>query len=155
MDLRSSSAAYAAPDLLIVHPQTATGLLTVKDDQGRYLADLLQGPAGSLTWDGSPAARATTNPSLGGIWPQGHEGGNLSLFGVPVVQSTQIAAGTGLMLSVRGGAAVYWTRLQMLIIFDPYTGLTANTIRWVAESRISLSVPRPCAINVISNLPVA
>jgi hypothetical protein len=99
--------------------------------------------------------RATTNPSLGGIWPQGHEGGDLKLFGVPVVQSTQIAAGVGLMLSVRGGAAVYWSRLNLLIIFDPYTGLSQNTYRWVAESRISLSCPRPGAINIISNLPVA
>ena len=59
------------------------------------------------------------------------------------------------MLSVRSGAAVYWTRLQMLIIYDPYTGLSQNTYRWVAESRISLSTPRPGAINIISNLPVA
>ena len=119
MDLRSSSAAYAAPDLLILHPQTVTALLTTKDDQGRYLLDMLQGPAGSLTWNGDPAARATTNPSLGGIWPQGHEGGNLNLFGVPVIQSAQCPAGTGIMLSVRSGAAVYWTRLNMLIIYDP------------------------------------
>ena len=60
MDLRSSSAAYAPPDLLILHPQTVTALLTSKDDQGRYLLDMLQGPAGSLTWNGDAAARATT-----------------------------------------------------------------------------------------------
>jgi hypothetical protein len=116
---------------------------------------MLQNPGGSLTWDGGPAAQATTNPSLGGICPQGHEGGNLKLFGVPVVQSTQISAGVGLMLSIRGGAAVYWTRLNMLIIYDPYTGLSQNTYRWVAESRISLSCPRTGAIYIISNLPVA
>lgn len=155
MDLRSSNAAYAPPDLLILHPQTVTALLMAKDDQGRYLLDMLQGPAGSLTWNGDAAARATTNPSLGGIFPQGHEGGNLNLFGVPVVQTTQCPAGTGIMLSVRSGAAVYWTRLQMLIIYDPYTGLSQNTYRWVAESRMSLSTPRPGAINIISNLPAA
>jgi hypothetical protein len=49
------------------------------------------------------------------------------LFGVPVVQTTQIAAGTG--PSIRGGVAVYWTRLSMLIIYDPYTELRA-TARW-------------------------
>jgi hypothetical protein len=155
MDIRSSSAAFAPADLLILHPQTVTALMLAKSDQGTYLLDMLQGPAGSLTWNGDAAARATTNPSLGGIWPQGHEGGNLSLFGVPVVQTTQCPAGTGIMLSVRSGAAVYWTRLSMLLIFDPYTGLSQNTYRWVAESRISLSTPRPGAINVISNLPVA
>ncbi len=135
-----------------MNPQSVTALLTVKDDDGRYLLDMLQGPAGSLTWNGDTAARATTNPSLGGIWPQGHEGGNLNLFGVPVIQSTQCPAGTGIMLSVRSGAAVYWVRLAMLIIFDPYTGLSNNTFRWVAESRVSLSTPRPAAINIISNL---
>ncbi|GBE65859.1 hypothetical protein MFM001_23210 [Mycobacterium sp. MFM001] len=151
--LRSSTAAYSPPDLLILSPATVTALLTTKDDTGRYVLDMLQGPAGNLTWNGDAAAHATTNPSLGGIWPQGNEGGNLSLFGVPVVQSTQIANGVGVMLSIRGGAAVYWTRLNMLIIFDPYTGLTNNTWRWVIESRISLSTPRPGAINIIENLP--
>ncbi|GBE64208.1 hypothetical protein MFM001_06700 [Mycobacterium sp. MFM001] len=151
--LRSSTAAYSPPDLLILSPATVTALLTTKDDTGRYVLDMLQGPAGNLTWNGDAAAQATTNPSLGGIWPQGNEGGNLSLFGVPVVQTTQIANGVGVMLSIRGGAAVYWTRLNMLIIFDPYTGLTNNTWRWVIESRISLSTPRPGAINVIENLP--
>lgn len=155
MDIRSSSQAYGPADLLILHPQTVTALMMTKDDQGRYLLDMLQGPAGSLTWNGDAAAQATTNPSLGGIWPQGHEGGNLTLFGCPVVQTTQCPAGTGVMLSVRSGAAVYWVRLSMLIIFDPYTGLSQNTYRWVAESRISLSTPRPGAINIISNLPVA
>ena len=41
MDLRASSAAYAEPDLLILHPQTVTALMITKDDSGRYLLDML------------------------------------------------------------------------------------------------------------------
>jgi hypothetical protein len=73
---------------------------------------------------------------------------------VPTIQSTQIADGSGVLLSVRGSGAVYWTRLNMLIQFDPYTGLTNNTMRWVAETRIALSVPRPASVSILSNLPV-
>jgi len=87
--------------------------------------------------------------------PTGAEGGTLTLAGVPTIQTTQIADGSGALLSVSGQRArFYWTRLNMLIQFDPYTGLTNNTMRWVAETRIALSVPRPASVSILSNLPV-
>jgi hypothetical protein len=65
-----------------------------------------------------------------------------------------VADGTAVLLSIKGGAGIYWTRQNMLISYDPYTGLTNNTYRYVAECRIALSVPRPAAVCVISNLPL-
>lgn len=153
--MRSNSGGFSAPDLLILSPNTAAGILMQKDNQGRYLSNIIYGAGpGGLTWNGGPDTRGTTTPEPGGIVPQGAEGGNLTLAGVPTIQSTQIADGSGILLSVRGSGAVYWTRLNMLIQFDPYTGLTNNTMRWVAETRIALSVPRPASVSILSNLPV-
>jgi hypothetical protein len=153
--MRSNSGGFSAPDLLIVSPNTAAGILMQKDNQGRYLSNIIYGAGpGGLTWNGGPGTRGTTTSEPGGSVPQGAEGGTLTLAGVPTIQTTQIADGSGALLSVRGSGAVYWTRLNMLIQFDPYTGLTNNTMRWVAETRIALSVPRPASVSILSNLPV-
>jgi hypothetical protein len=152
--MRSNSGGFASPDLLILSPNTTAQLLMERDNQGRYLNNVIYGAGpGGLTWNGGADARESRTPEPGGIVLQGANGGELHLAGIPTIQSTQIADGTGLLLSIRGGAGVYWTRLNMLIQFDPYTGLTNNKMRWVAETRVALSVPRPAPVSVISNLP--
>jgi hypothetical protein len=41
------------------------------------------------------------------------------------------------------------------ILFDPYTLLTNNEYRWIAEERIAFSCPRPAAINLVTGLPTS
>jgi hypothetical protein len=153
--MRTNSGGFAAPDVLITTPNTVAGILMQKDNQGRYLNNVIYGGGpGGFTWNGSTPGAETTAVAPGGFPAQGANGGDLHLAGIPTVQTTQLSDGTAIMLSVRNGAGVYWTRLNMLIFFDPYTGLTNNTFRWVAETRVALSVPRPAAVSVITNLPV-
>ena len=151
--MRSNSGSFAEPDLLVVSPNTVAAILKEKDNQGRYLNNVVYGGGpGGLTWNGDPASSLTTAQLAGGVSPQGHDGGSLKLAGVPVVQSTQIEDFKGLLLSIRNGGGVYWTRQNMFVAYDPYSGLASNTYRYVAEQRIALSVPRPAAVSVISNL---
>jgi hypothetical protein len=153
--MRTNSSGFAAPDLLILHPNTAAQIMIEKPSTGQYLNNLMFGAGpGGLTWNGGPDTGATTTTERGGIVPIGAEGGTLRLAGIPTIQTTSIADGTGVLLSIRSGAGVYWVRQNMLISYDPFTGLTNNTYRYVAERRISLSVPRPAAVSVISNLPL-
>jgi hypothetical protein len=151
--MRTNSGSFAAPDLLVLSPNTAANILMEKHDDGRYLYSMLFGAGpGGLSWNGGADTRETTATAAGGVTPIGANGGQLHLAGIPAIQTTSIADGTAVLLSVKNGAGVYWTRLNMLIQFDPYTGLTNNTMRWVAETRIALSVPRPAAVSIITNL---
>ena len=43
-------------------------------------------------------------------------------------------------------------RQSMFVLYDPYTLASTNEYRYVAEERIALSVPRPAAVNLISDL---
>ena len=120
---------------MIVHPLTLGALRRSKDTQNRYLLDLSRGPA------------ALESGEEDRIW------------GVRVCQTTQIAAGTAIVMSVAAGGAVGWIRMGLTVEFNPYgdgtgTGWATNTYSWRAEERISLSVPRPAAINVVTGLPV-
>jgi len=69
-----------------------------------------------------------------------------------VVQTTQVEDFTGIMLSLRNGGGVFWQRQSMFVLYDPYTLASTNEFRYVAEERVALSVPRPAAVSLISNL---
>jgi len=98
------------------------------------------GPA-ALTFDGGPATQPTRFPTGYGVPAQGHDTTEYgSLWGVPVCESTQCPAGTGVVLSVKAGAAV---------------GFSHNLYSWRAEERISLTTPRPSAINIVTGLPTS
>lgn len=131
VDLRTGSA-FCEPDAIIVAPQTLSALRRQKDANGRYLLDLISGPA-------------TINQTAE----------QENIWGVPVHQSTQCPAGTAVVMSVQGGAAVGWVRMGLEVMFNPYVGYETNTYIWVAEERISLSVPRPAAINIVTGLPTS
>ena len=76
--MRSNSGSFAAPDLLIVSPNTVAAILQEKDGQGRYLNNIIYGGGpGGLTWNGDSAAALTTAQAAGGVTPQGHQGGSL------------------------------------------------------------------------------
>jgi Phage capsid family len=78
-----------------------------------------------------------------------------SLWGVPVVQTTQQAAGTAAVLSVNSGAAVVYVREALTTFFDPYSQAASNVYQFIAETRIALAIPRPQAINLVSGLPTS
>jgi hypothetical protein len=74
---------------------------------------------------------------------------------VPVVQTTQQAAGTAAVLSVNSGAAVVYVREALTTFFDPYSQAASNVYQYIAETRLALATPRPGAINLVSGLPTS
>jgi hypothetical protein len=88
---------------------------------------------------------------------------DFDVFGVPVQTSTQVPDGQAIVMSIQGGAAVGWIRHGLELMFNQYGGTTdagvdlwrTNQYSWRAEERISLSVPRPAAICVVTNLPTS
>ena len=123
---------FFEPDLVFIHPSTLGALRRTKDLNDRYMLDLLSGPRGINQ----------TNEVE-------------SLWGVPVVQSTQQSAGTAAVLSVQSGAAVVYVRENLNTFFDPYSQATSNLYRYIAECRLALATPRPGAINLVSGLPTS
>jgi hypothetical protein len=154
VDVRTGSA-FADPDVILVHPATLGALRRQKSAQGEYLLDLLAGPL-NLTAYGQPHSAGPANePNPYSIVPQGVPGSSGNLWGATVFATTQIAAGTAVVASVKAGAGIFWQRLGLLIMFDPYTLLTNNEYRWIAEERIAYSCPRPAALNIVTGLPTA
>jgi hypothetical protein len=71
------------------------------------------------------------------------------------VATTQIAAGTAVVMSVKAGGGLFWQRLGMTIFYNPWSLMTANEMFWVAEERIAFSCPRPTAVNILTGLPTS
>ncbi|WAJ43128.1 phage major capsid protein [Mycobacterium sp. Aquia_216] len=116
--------APAEADLFIVHPDTFSALRRTKDLYGRYL----------LSAD--PAVAEADN-----IW------------GVPVLQTTQIAAGSGILLDTsKFGRAIVRGPITIFIGWAN-DDFTRNIRRFVCEERVQLAVNRPAAVNIISGLP--
>jgi hypothetical protein len=153
-DLRVGSA-YADPDLVLMHPNTLGALRRQKSAEGQYILDLLAGPL-NLTAYGQPSTAGPANePNAYSVIPQGSPGFSGNLWGANVVTSTQIAAGTAVVMSVKAGAGIFWQRLGLLIFFNPWSLMQSNQYFWVAEERVALSVPRPSAINLVTGLPTS
>jgi hypothetical protein len=158
VDLRVGPA-FAEPDLVIMHPQTWGALRRAKDANGRYLLDLMYGPA-QLTADGSPLVRGASGEAPFGVIPQGQAStgtGYGQLWGVPICETTQCPAGTAVVMSIRAGAAFGYTRMGLLLQYNPFGDAewTQNYYTWRCEERIALTVPRPQAINIVTGLPTS
>lgn len=153
IDVRTGPA-FAEPDLMVMHPETMGALRRLRDDQGRYIMDLLAGPLG-LTADGSREVNPTDTPNAYSIVPQGAHQPHGHLWGVPVVVSTQCPAGTAIVASIKAGGAMWWQRLGLVLMFNQWsdTEWTTNTMGWRVEERVALSVPRPSALNIVTGLP--
>jgi HK97 family phage major capsid protein len=121
--LRNGSA-LAIPDLFICSPNTWTGLKSIKDLYARYI----------LTPDPANDAPDT-------------------LWGIEVLQTTQIADGTGILLdTTKFGQVVVREPIVMRMGFAN-ADFTNNIVRFVAEERLNLAVVRPAAICVVTGLP--
>jgi len=155
VDLRVGPA-YAEPDLVITHPATIAAMRREKDASGRYILDLFAGPL-ALTADGAPRAATAPDANLGGVIPQGSNTTVQSIWGVPVVETTQCPPGTAVVLSVRAGAALFYVRLGMLLQFNMFGDQEwqQNLFSWRVEERIALATPRPEAINILTGLPTS
>lgn len=155
VDLRVGPA-FCEPDLVITHPATIAAMRREKDASGRYILDLFAGPL-ALTADGAPRAATAPDANLGGVIPQGTNTTVQSIWGVPVVESTQCPAGTAVVMSVRAGAALFYVRLGMLLQFNMFGDAewTQNLFSWRVEERVALATPRPEAINILTGLPTS
>jgi Phage capsid family len=147
-------AAFADPDLVLIHPNTLSALRRAKDADGRYIMDLLSGPL-NLTAYGQASNAPASELNKYSVIPQGLPGANGSLWGATIYATTQVSAGTAVVASIKAGAGIFWQRLGLLIMFDPYTLLTNNEYRWIAEERVAFSSPRPAAINLVTGLPTS
>lgn len=153
-DLRTGSA-FADPDLVLMHPTTLGALRRAKNSDGNYILDLLAGPL-NLTAYGQPSTAGPANePNAHSLIPQGSPASSGSLWGADIKTSTQIAAGTAVVMSVKAGAGIFWQRLGMLVMFNPYSLMTTNEYLWIAEERIAYSCQRPAAVNIVTGLPTA
>jgi HK97 family phage major capsid protein len=132
-----TGASFAEPDLVITSPATAAAALRSKSTTGAYIFDVVRGPSGL------------------------NQQSEFDVFGVPVRTTSQCPDGTAIVMSVAGGAAVGWIRMGLEVMYNPYGGTTdagvdlwrTNQYSWRAEERVSLSVPRPSSLAIVSNLP--
>lgn len=104
---------FTEPDAVVLHPDDSNSseLALAKDTTDAYLAGRPFDSQAPTTW------------------------------GVPVVLTTSIASGTGLVGNFADGARIYVREAPMLFA-DPYTLATSNRTRVVAETRLALAVTR-------------
>jgi hypothetical protein len=118
-----TGAAFAKADVAICSPTTLGNLRTQKDDNHRYLLDLIS--------------------SAGGINATSEDE---SLWGIPVRQTTQIADDLVVLLSTQAGGGLVYIREALNVTFNPYYDTSHNLYQWICEERIALAVPRPAAV---------
>ncbi len=116
----------ATADLLILNPATWSAIRRSKDAQDRYLTQ--------------------PDPTVGEA---------NSAWGVPVLVTTQIAAGEGVLLDTQKFGRVHVR--EVLNIRTGHSGddLVRNIVRTVAEERLTLAVEHPSAVLAIDGLPTA
>lgn len=128
IDLRSK---YLTPDLIVMSPEALGSLRRLRDKNGRLQLDLLAGARNiDQTKDGE------------------------ELWGCRVIQTTQIANDTALVMSVEAGSAVVYIREPLNVFYDPYSQASNNIQQFICELRVALATPRANATVVVTGLPV-
>ena len=94
-----------------------SGAVPELDEEG----DWIPGPGYEFTVDGMAISCSEGAGSINQTAEQEN------LWGVPLVQTTQQAAGTAAVLSVNSGAAVVYVREALTTFFDPYSQASSNT----------------------------
>lgn len=119
-----SGPALSEPDLAIFHPDDWSSIRRVKDGYQRYLV--------------SP------DPSSDEV---------NTCWGIPVLTTTQNPVGKGLLIDTsKFGRVAVREPISMFMGFAN-DDLIRNLLRWVAETRLVLTVERPAAVLKIVNLP--
>jgi HK97 family phage major capsid protein len=118
--------ALAEPDLLVLHPSTWAAMRRTKSTTGEYI-----------------------------VQPDPTRGAVNTLWGLPVLVTTQLAAGAGLLLDT--------TKFGKVLVREGITVKTGtdnddfsrNITRFVIEERLTLTVERPSAVLAIAGLPLS
>jgi HK97 family phage major capsid protein len=118
--------ALATADLLVLHPSTWSAIRRTKDSQDRYLTQ--------------------PDPTVGEA---------NSAWGIPVITTTQIAAGAGVMLDSTKFGRVYVRSPLSVRTGWTEDDFTRNLTRFVAEERVVLAVERPAAVLKLTGLPTS
>ncbi|MDH6245034.1 phage major capsid protein [Mycobacterium sp. OTB74] len=114
----------AVCNLILLHPETWAAIRVQKDGYGRFLSD--------------------PNPTV--------EQAN-TIFGIPIVVSTQFTAGEAVLFDTRlYGRAIIREALVTRMGFSG-TDLVQNIVRYVSETRITQTIERPQAILKLTGLP--
>jgi hypothetical protein len=153
-DLRVGPA-FCTPDTVITHPSTLLGLRTEKASTGQYIWDFMSG-AGGLTPYGFPEVDTRPGePSPYSITPQGVPAPAGHLWGVPCFVSTHCPDGTLVARSVKDVGVLVFQRMGMLVEYNMWAEnlWQTNSAQWRCEERIAFAVPRPSAVNILTNLP--
>jgi len=88
-----------------MQPNTLGALRRQKDSEGRYVLELLSGPL-NLTAYGEPrTAGPAKEPNSYSVIPQGSPAFSGNLWGAQIATTTQVAAGTAVVMSVKAGEA--------------------------------------------------
>ncbi|MGO9228551.1 MAG: phage major capsid protein [Bryobacteraceae bacterium] len=154
VDLRTGSA-FANPDLVLMNPSTLGALRRQKSANGNYIMDLLAGPLGITAFGQPSTAGPAGEPNKYSVIPQATPGLSGQLWGAAIATSTQIAAGTAVVMSVAAGAGIFWQRMGLVVMYNPWSAMSTNVYQWFAEERIAYSCPRPAALNIVTGLPTA
>ncbi|WP_111511775.1 phage major capsid protein [Mycobacterium kyogaense] len=119
-------AAKATADLFILHPSTWSAIRRTKDGQSRYLT--------------------APDPTAGEA---------SSVWGVPVLVTTQLASGKGVLLdTTKFGRALVREPLNLRFGYN-VDDFTKNIYRVIAEERLTLQVERPPAVLALDGLPTS
>jgi HK97 family phage major capsid protein len=118
--------ALATPDVLVLNPATWSATRRTKDNYGRYLV--------------SP------DPSKDEV---------NTAWGVEVVSTTAMAAGTGLLIDTTKFSAVLIREGLVIRTGSINDDFARNLVRFVFEERINVAVERPTALLKISGLPTS
>jgi HK97 family phage major capsid protein len=119
-------AALAEPNLAVLHPTTWSAVRRSKDSQNRYLV-----------------APGPTADEANSVW------------GVHVLVTTQIAAGTGLLIDTTNFGKILVREGLTMQTGTNNDDFTKNLVRFVCEERIAPAVERPAALLSITNLPTS
>jgi len=111
-----TGAAFADADVVVVHP-----------------AD----------WQTIVSTATTTGDLVVNRDPSG--AGPATLWGVPVVLSTGVAAGTAVVAALADSATMLWRETPTILV-DPYSQSSKNLVRFVCEERVAVAVPRPAGV---------
>ena len=146
--------AFSDPTHVWVHPNTLTALRTIRDDQGRFVLDLMAGPS-NLSALGQTSAPSTDREPFSMV-PLGKNGYSGTLWGATIISTTHVPAGTAIVMNVPAGGGVVWHKTGLIIQSDnglSGTNFVDNAYSVRAEELFAVSIPRPTAVNVLTGLP--
>lgn len=128
-DIRVASAAFSEADILIIHPTTWLDIRTIRTSTGAFV--LRQNEPMDVLGEGLD-----------------------NFFGVPVVQTTTCPTNVAITMN-REDAIIGFTRQGPELAINTTGDAVFSTFawQWRITERVTIAIPRPSAICVITALP--